>query len=491
VNSPLGATPQSGAFELRSPASAREAVARARLGKAALLGLIGLTLLICLSASGTEALLPASVRPLPFALSLSGPVRDHLVRSADYGLGGLFGGVYIHLPAGVLLPLLTMLFVCYVVAVGASERLSQRTVFGAIAALNAIVLLAPPLMSTDVFSYETYARMFVTYGANPYVHGPAVMGLGDPFYPLIGAKWINTPTAYGPVFTILSIFFDKATFGAHACLATPTPPACYSSVVASTILYKVLASVAGLAVVAILWHAARLRGLNQVRAVAVFALNPLVVIYGVGGGHNDLLMLVFTTLGIYAILAHRERASGALITIGAAMKLTGALLLPFALASGVELGARRRRRSILIGAGIASAVILAVGYAFFGVGQVDMIPTLQRIQAEGDTSSVPGFLSIVLHLDVVGHVVGMVLGAAFLGVFIWLLHRVWRGRMDWIDGAGWATVAMLMTASSMLPWYVAWLMPLVALCTSRRLWKAGLWLTGFVQLITMVAYIPH
>ena len=53
---------------------------------------------------------------------------------------------------------------------------------------------------------------------------------------------------------------------------------------------------------------------------------------------------------------------------------------------------------------------------------------------------------------------------------LWLLRRVWQGRMDWIDGAAWATFALLATAWSMLPWYVCWMLPLVALSTSRRLW---------------------
>ena len=64
----------------------------------------------------------------------------------------------------------------------------------------------------------------------------------------------------------------------------------------------------------------------------------------------------------------------------------------------------------------------------------------------------------------VGHVVGYVLAAAFVVVFVWLVRRVWRGQMDWIDGAGWATAAMLVAASSLLPWYVAWLLPFAALC---------------------------
>ena len=74
----------------------------------------------------------------------------------------------------------------------------------AIAALNALVLLAPPLLSTDIFSYQAYARLGAIYGANPYLQGPHAIAL-DPVYPFIGAKWVTIPTAYGPVFTGLSL----------------------------------------------------------------------------------------------------------------------------------------------------------------------------------------------------------------------------------------------------------------------------------------------
>jgi hypothetical protein len=69
--------------------------------------------------------------------------------------------------------------------------------------------------------------------------------------------------------------------------------------------------------------------------------------------------------------------------------------------------------------------------------------------------------------------------------------RVWRGRLDWIDGAAWATFAMLVTASSLLPWYMAWLMPLAALGTSKRLWNYAIVLSGLVLLIELLGYIPN
>ena len=66
-----------------------------------------------------------------------------------------------------------------------------------------------------------------------------------------------------------------------------------------------------------------------------------------------------------------------------------------------------------------------------------------------------------------------------------------RDRLDPIDGAGWATVALLLTAGSLLPWYVAWLLPLAALATDRRLWRASLIVTGVVLAIQLVGYVPH
>ena len=68
-----------------------------------------------------------------------------------------------------------------------------------------------------------------------------------------------------------------------------------------------------------------------------------------------------------------------------------------------------------------------------------------------------------------GHIAGYIMAAGFVGIAGRLLWRVWKGQMDWIDGAGWAMVAMLLASSSLLPWYVAWLLPLAALAHDRRL----------------------
>jgi hypothetical protein len=453
VRSPLGATPQQGSYELDAPRTGRRLAVREPVGKLALAGLLAGGLLIALSAASTDALLPLSVRPIP--TWLAGPFA---------GTGIDLGGV------GAMVTL-TVMFVSYVYAVRRAEQLAPRAVLTCVAALAALMMLAPPLLSTDVFSYGAYGRMGTLYGANPYLHGPYAIAL-DPLYPFIGAKWVNTPSVYGPLFTAISYALAPL------------------SIAASVLAYKALAAFACLATVAFVWNAARWRGVNPAKAVALVGLNPLLVVYGVGGAHNDLLMLAASTAGVYALVQRRNWAGGGLLAAGTWIKLTGALLVPFALAG--KPGRRGRGwREILFGATLLTAAVAVISGFLFGAGPLQLPATIAQSQRDGDWHSIPGFIANVLHFSTAGHVVGIVLAAVFVVVCGWLLVRVWRGTLDWLDGAAWATLAMLITASSLLPWYVSWLLPLAALSSRPRLWRSALILSGAILATQLIGYIPH
>ena len=172
--------------------------------------------------------------------------------------------------------------------------------------------------------------------------------------------------------------------------------------------------------------------------------------------------------GVYALLQHRERARRRARSCSApAIKLTAGLFLPFALAArGAPHGRAAGRRDVLIGAGVAGAALVAVsGSRCSAAGRCTCSATLQQSQSEGDWHSIPGFISTRLGLgDGRPRRPGSCSAIVFVGRL--LLARCaasGAGELDWIDGAGWATVALLVTASSLLPWYVAWLMPLAAL----------------------------
>jgi alpha-1,6-mannosyltransferase len=454
VHGPLGAT-DSGALEIRSRRGARLRArdVGVRLGQLGITGLLVTTLLVSLGAASTSILLPESVRPVPSWLA------------------GPFGSTGLSLGTGGVIALLVAMFVSYVLVVQQADRLSARAVLMCIAGMHALVLLAPPLLSTDIFSYQFYGRMAELYGANPYLAGPHALAL-DPLFPYIGAKWSYTPTVYGPLFSALSYVLAPL------------------SIAASTVAYKAIAACASLGTVAFVWHSARLRGINSVKAVALLGLNPLVVIYGVGGGHNDLLMMLALMAGVYLVLAHRERAGSAMMVAAAAIKLTAGVMLAFAIASGGGRRARDHRRDVLIGAAAGFALLAGLGFAWFGTGPLHLFATVQKVQNEGDWHSIPGFIGVQLG-NAVGHIVGVVLGLLFAAACAVMLRRVWLGKLDWIDAGAWTALALLVTASSLLPWYVVWLLPLAALAADRRLWKLALVASAVVQAVQLVGYLPH
>jgi len=263
------------------------------------------------------------------------------------------------------------------------------------------------------------------------------------------------------------------------------------SIPASVLAYKAIAAFSSLAVVALVWNGARLRGVDPVRAAALVGLNPLIVVYGVGGGHNDLLMLVPMVAGIVLLLERRGRLGAGSIVLGAAVKVTAGMLLPFALADARGQMSRARRRDLLIGAGVAAALLAAFAVAMFGTGPLHLPATIEKVQSKGNGQSIPGFIGTHVGLGMVGLPAALLLATLFMAVLCWLLWRVWRGELDWIAAAGWAAIALLVSAASLSPWYVAWLMPLAALGRDRRLWRASIVLTVLVGCFELLSYIPH
>ena len=75
-----------------------------------------------------------------------------------------------------------------------------------------------------------------------------------------------------------------------------------------------------------------------------------------------------------------------------------------------------------------------------------------------------------------------VFALAFACVAAWTLWRTWRGA-DPLRMAGWATLAILLASAWLVPWYLLWLLPLVALAFARRLTIATLVLSGWVLAI--------
>lgn len=381
----------------------------------------------------------------------TGAVADPnvLVPSSHLGFPSWMAGA---LPAGPPVTIesisvtLVILSALYLVVLACSRSLPAWVALPAVVALTAIFTLAPPLLSTDIFNYIAYSRMGVIYHLNPYVHGAAVIPQ-DPSFPPSGHLWNHTPTAYGPLFTLLS--YGLVNLG----------------VAGEMWVLKALVGLASLGCCALIWACAKKLGVRPLTAVLFFALNPLLLVYTIGGGHNDVLMALPLLGGALLVLSGWPLLGGALFMVAVGIKLSAALVLPFVLV------AARNRWRVLAGAALGGLLIGVASYEVFGSHLTSMVDVLKlNNEFNWTVVSVGGFVG---HLAGFGHlttsrrhVLDIVFAAGAVGMLAW----AWR-RRDWLTAAAGTILLQLATSGWLLPWYILWVLPLAPL--ARRRWVAG------------------
>lgn len=325
--------------------------------------------------------------------------------------------------------------------------ISKRSAIVLIGALQLIVFAGPILLSTDVFSYIAYARMGVEHGINPYLHGPIAI-VNDPVYRYVGQDWKHVATAYGPLYTLIS--YPLAPLGLAGALWG----------------MKLEALLASAGTLALTWRCARTRELNPVAALLAVGANPLYVIYGLGGAHNDLIMLLLMMAAVSFTFAGKDASAAATVVAGALVKATVAVLLPFMILS-------RRRLESLFGALAALALGLLIGYAVFGAQGIDIVAALNRDAAFVSTDSFANEIAHLFGKPGVFPVDHDLLKAGLVLIVLHLLWRTWRGY-DWVAASGWTLLAISVTSTWLLAWYILWPLPLAAIARDRRLFVATL-----------------
>ena len=269
-----------------------------------------------------------------------------------YGAGlGIAGGDYIQLERGAL--------VAYAAVLVCASALPARLLWGAIGTLLLAFAIAPPLLSLDVFSYLSYARLDALHGLNPYESTPQAVP-GDAALPFLLDNR-DVVSAYGPLFSILALPLSELGLGAAVYL---------------------LKGVAALSVLGTAWLAARMaatRGIDPRPAAALIALNPLVLVHVVGGAHNDALVALVMALGLAGALGARELSGGVGLVVAAGIKASAAVVLPFAAVEGQpgpwhqpERAARGRRRTRVgrgRGAGVDASRLPRGGHRAAGLGR--------------------------------------------------------------------------------------------------------------------------
>jgi len=439
-----------------------------RVGAIVLAAIIGCSALVVVMAADRPSILSPTTHTSFFPHWMAGP------------LGGLWPGLtrnsttLKYLFSGAIV----LMYAAYLVGLAYLPRLRARWSIAGIGVVHAIFFLAPPLALTDVFNYINYGRMEIVHHLNPYTSIPILEPHNDPSYAL--SNWHQLLSPYGPLFTILT--FAVVPIG----------------VVASFWVLKGILAAASLATIFLVWRCARLLGRDPVAAIVLVGLNPIVLVWGLGGDHNDFLMVLLIVLGFYLMLraaatgvaaaspaepprvnpAARPRdwlmslspadiAAGVAFMTAAAIKASAAVLIPVVLAGLL----RTPRRLIAVVLGMAGACLVAGALSLIAFGL--HVPDLSTQSRLVTNVSVPNLIGLALGKGGETQSLHVLLSAALGAAVLLCCVQAWRRRSS-ITASGWANVALLVTLSWVLPWYVLWVLPLAALSSSRRLQTAAL-----------------
>lgn len=344
---------------------------------------------------------------------------------------------------------LATMLVAYGAVVWRARRLPLAAVALSVLVVHALFAVAPPLLSSDVFHYLAYAREGVSHGLNPYLHPPASIA-PDPIVSLV--YWQHLTSPYGPLFTLAT--YPLAALDAMGEVWT----------------IKAVTAALSLAGVGLTVMAAGRLGRSRARAAAVMGLNPLLLVYGVGGAHNDLVVMAAVCGGLLALSASRARLSGVLAVVMVGLKASSSVAAPF-----FVLGVRPRRAAV-IAAVVSAAVVVAVTLPLFGLHLFDTIGPLATGARYQALHSGPDELGELIGSTAARVLLDLMVAVVVLG---WL-RRVARGA-DPVQGAGWSTLAALVAVPTLEPWYIAWLLPFAAL-GSPRLRRSALVFSAYLVL---------
>lgn len=325
------------------------------------------------------------------------------------------------------------------------------------------LLLAPPLFSRDGWSYAAQG-MLTHLELSPYDNGPAL--LEGPVVEAVDPRWLETPVPYGPV---------PLAFGDIGAGITGNP----------WILVIGHRGVALIGLLLLAWavpHLARWTGAHPAVASAVALASPLMMANGVGGLHNDLLMVGVMAAALVVGVQHGWVWGAALGGLAAAVKLPGGLVCVLvalvSLPAGALLADRVRR---LAGVGLVSVgVLVGAGVAWgLGLGWVDALDVPGTVNTPLSAPTMVGgaldWLLAVLGagLEPAGFVdlVRDLASAAALAVVGWMCLRWPTGDpAEAVRGTALLVGAVLLLSPVVHLWYLLWVSPFLA---ALRLGRVG------------------
>lgn len=313
---------------------------------------------------------------------------------------------------------------------------TEHRVWAIAGAWSLPLVLGPPLLSSDVYTYAAQG-LLVGRGLDPYSVGPSALG-SSAATAAVDPTWRSVPSPYGPL----------ATWTQHFAVVLGD-----GSPLGAVIVLRVVAVAC---VVAIGLSAVALAGTHRIPALTLTILNPLVLLQIISAEHLEGLLCALL-LGALVAKRHGNR------TLAVVLACAGAAIKAPAIVAVVAIVARQRHPTawrdgardagVAVGACVGLTMLVPHGWGW--------IPALNT-PALGYTPAAPASLIGDLFKPIVRpasfddlSMAGRTAALLAAGVIVaYLTATAQRQLMEMTVGLGLLAVALL--SPVIYPWYLLW-----------------------------------
>ena len=331
-----------------------------------------------------------------------------------------------------------------------------------------------PITANDLFRYVVRGRVWAIHGANPMVTPPDAFP-NDPYFAFAG-EFGNLPSVYGPLWELAAQL--PLRLGA-------------TDMVAGSVGLKLMLQLCYLICAYLLgWQANPEKG-SRLTALIFFAWNPLILMQGLGNGHNDLLFMTLMLAGLILWQRNLWWAASVALTLAALAKIPALLML---FLFGLALLRRQStwRQSLLKGLAAAALSLITIYsvYAFFGPISATLQGTWVMLAGRRGFA-IASALRMVLR-EIISWPVAETLPRTtaqyiFLCFYAWFAWQLWRKKLTLVSAGFLTYFSLLMLNRTFHIWYPMWLVPLAALClTPATFWRTFLF--GLTSELSIVNY---
>jgi len=353
--------------------------------------------------------------------------------------------------AGSLFYLLSCWLIIRWSSAGRLPRSLWTAIWVAGIAFRLTVFPLDPQLSEDLYRYRWQGKLQAA-GGNPYTEAPGEAewaDLRDETWPRVNRK--DLPSVYGPVleqlyfryYRLVSAFVEDA--GRQAWW------------------FKLPFALAEIGVGLALWRLLAAAGRPR-EWLLIYWWSPLAVVEFWAQGHNDPLAVLFVVLALTAALRERWTPAYVWLTLAALCKFWPAILFPLFLLRR-EAGRWVFRWKPALAAG--PVTLLAVWPYLGGVSEV--------------TEVLEGFLGGWRNNDSLFGLIYQYVDRDYDRATEWVRRLVilsaaaiWALQRPLVQTAQWTVAALLFLSANCFPWYLSWLLPLLAVHPNAALllWTA-------------------